>query len=243
MSVHILKKGLCLAVVMAFNLGSPAALSEDSMHQEKLPSNLIVMRDGMALDHVALVTPDLDASLDMIEQTLGVRPLDLGVFGSQRRAAGRIGTESFLEIIGPAENSAGTQDPVIQVALELSTPSLLFWYAAVSDFDRYAAHATAAKLPLQMIQHIQSNDYEYTIGGPEGIIHTPVVPWFIEWTKPSPALDWPTLGKLLEFRLEHPKPAQAQSKLDALKVPAKVYPGAAPRLRLRLQGPAGELAL
>ena len=201
---------------------------------------LIVETNGSVIDHIGIGVPDFDAALADIERQLGVRPLDLGTFGSQRRAAGWLGGESFLEILGPASDDPATLDPMMQLALGLPAPAVLFWYVRVSDFDAYETHAAQAGHELQAHQHIKRDGYDYRIAGPDGIAHVPVVPWIIEWRARPPAKsDWPQLGKLTRFDLEHPDPLAMQDILSALGIPTSVNRGDTPRIVLSIDGAAG----
>ncbi len=206
---------------------------------------LIIVENGLPIDHIGLGVPDFDAAVAMIEAATGVRPLELDRIGAQRRAVGRVGTKAFLEIIGPAADASEPLDPVTEAAARLDAPRVLSWYVGVSDFDGYAAHAEKAGHALIMTQHVARNGYEYKIGGPDGIVNAPVIPWAIEWVVRAPAIaDWPLLGHISAFGLEHPEPEKTQAVMDALNVAmtvAKTETGDA-RALVTIDGPKGVLS-
>ena len=80
---------------------------------------LIVQTDGSIIDHIGIGVADFDAALADIEKRLGVRPRDLGAFGAQRRAVGRLGDHGFLEALGPAARDAALLDPMVRLASAL----------------------------------------------------------------------------------------------------------------------------
>ena len=73
---------------------------------------LIVKNHGSVIDHIGVGVPDFDVALSYIEARIGARPLDLGTFGTQRRAAGWLGDRGFLEIPGPATDDPASRDPI-----------------------------------------------------------------------------------------------------------------------------------
>lgn len=203
---------------------------------------LIVENQGSIIDHIGIGVPDFDTALMDMEKQLGVRPLDLGTFGAQRRAAGWLAGGGFLEVLGPATADIASLDPMMRLAAVLPAPAVMFWYVAVGDFDAYVDHAARVGHPLDGHQHIQSSGYEYRIAGPNGIAHVPVVPWIIQWIARAPAMaDWPQLGKLTSFHLEHPDPSMMEDILSALGVPAAAKKGVTPRALLTIEGEAGRL--
>ena len=196
--------------------------------------------DGFPLDHIGLGVPDFAASLDLFERRTGVRPLDLGAFGAQRRAVVRFSAGSFLEILGPDPDYSGALDPITAFAKKLEVPSFLFWYVAVSDFDAFATHASQAGHPLLGVQHIQREGYDYRIGGPDGISHVPVVPWIIQWkAKPDSAAAWPLAGKMVDFYVEHPEPPAIQAILNRLGIALPIQAGDSARIALKISTPKG----
>lgn len=201
---------------------------------------LIVQKHGSVIDHIGLGVPDFDAALADIEARIGTRPLDLGTFGAQRRAAGWLGDAGFLEVLGPATDDPAALDPMMRVTAALPAPAVMFWYVSVSDFDAYRDHAAQAGHALQGHQHVQRSGYDYRIAGPGGLAHVPVVPWIIQWIERAREMaDWPQLGRLARFDLEHPDPAATLGILSALGIPASVAEGGAPRVLLSIDGEAG----
>lgn len=196
---------------------------------------VIVRSNGSIIDHIGVGAPDFEAALADIEKQLGVRPLDLGTYGAQRRAAASLGEQAFLEVLGPATDDSAQLDPMMRLAAGLKGPAVMFWYVGVSDFDAYGEHAARVGHPLQAHQHVQRDGYDYWIAGPDGIAHVPVTPWIIQWiARPSVMASWPQLGKLTRFELEHPNPSAMQDILSALGTPMPVSKGDAPRVVLSL---------
>ena len=204
----------------------------------------ILIRDGHIVDHIGLAAPDVEVAINEIEAETGVRPFDLGVFGAQRRAVGRVGTHAFLEILGPAPGNAEPLDPLTQAAMGLPRPQILFWYIAVNDFDAFASHASAAGHPLEMEQTVNRGGYHYRIAGPDGIKNAPVVPWIIQWMAKMPELsNAPAIGTLKAMKLSHPQPDHIRQILDQLDIGAAVTHGSRPAAAFDIQTSRGQLHL
>ncbi|MEM6898545.1 MAG: VOC family protein [Pseudomonadota bacterium] len=204
----------------------------------------ILKRDGHIVDHIGYVAPDIDAAIDQIEDQTGVRPMVVGIFGAQKRAVLRLGDEAFLEILGPAPGTTEPLDPLMQAAVELPEPQILFWYMAVSDFDTYANHTASVGHALQMEQTVNRGGYHYRIAGPDGIINAPVVPWVIHWmAKMQELANAPSIGTLKTIQLHHPEPNRIQPVLNRLQIDLQVEDGARPMVALEIETANGMLRL
>lgn len=204
---------------------------------------LITVHKAGPIDHIGLGAPDFEAGMNWVARGLGVRPQDLGTYGAQRRGAGWLGPDTFLEVLSPAATDTDLLDPLAATAAALDAPRVLFWYLGVNDFSDYVRHAARAGFPFQMEQHIERDGYDYRIGGLDPV-HSPVVPWTVQWvSKPEAMQSWPQLGQITDFRLEHPAPSGVQAILDALEVGMQVAQGEIPRVCVTIRNGDRELAL
>lgn len=90
------------------------------------------------IDHIGIGVPEFDAALMDMEKQLGVRLLDLGAFGAQRRAAGWLDGSGFLEVLGPAAADIASLDPMMRLAAGLPVPVvpwIIQWIARAPAVD------------------------------------------------------------------------------------------------------------
>ena len=98
------------------------------------------------IDHLVYATSDVDSSVEVLEQRLGVRAgaggRHLG-YGT-RNALLSLGPDSYLEIIGPDPGQRPPARGYWYGIDSITSPRLVTWTARVEYIERVAAHAHAA---------------------------------------------------------------------------------------------------
>lgn len=205
----------------------------------------------VAVDHIVYATPDLQRSVEDIEQRLGVRASG---GGSHTNAGTRnellaLGPSTYLEIVGPDPDQPEPAQPRPFGIDTLKSPKLVSWAIRSSHLD--VLRATAAKNGV-VLGEIMSVERQR----PDGVkLHwqmtTPLleaqvglVPFYIDWgTSPHPALTAPPGLTLVGLRAQAPDPEQTRSMFKALGIAMQVTPGSEPALTATIEGPRGKIEL
>jgi len=185
----------------------------------------------LVLDHLALVTADLDAGADWARELLGV---DMTVGGAHPKMGThnrltRTGAENFIEIIAidPEQADPGRKrwyrmdDPVVH-EMTKTAPRPLSWIVATDDLDAVLGAARDLGLDLGRPVQVSRGDLIWRIAVrddgdlPEG----GTLPVFIQWPEgPHPAMRMPDLGlSISKLILRHPEPDRLDRLLSALGV-------------------------
>ncbi|HYL53937.1 MAG TPA: VOC family protein, partial [Gemmatimonadales bacterium] len=185
-----------------------------------------------------------------VARSLGVRP----AFGGQHIGRGTrnfllaLGPGHYLEIIGPDPDQpapAGARPFGID---QLERPALRAWLAKSSQLEQDAATAAALGFDLGEIHDMTRTTpdgevlrWRLTLPAMPGVA---IVPFLIDWGGTRhPSTTAPGGVSLVRFKAEHPDPKPVKAVLKALGLALALSGGPAPRLRARIDGPAGSLEL
>jgi len=204
------------------------------------------------IDHLVYATPDIDGTVALLADRLGVRATAGGRHPGlgTRNALLDLGGGAYLEIIG--------LDPEVAVAVDGPRPfgldrvgaaRLATWAARVDGIDERAARARAVGYDPGPVQPMSrrlpdGTELHWRLTAPSA---EPVelVPFLIEWT---PGLLHPSTTsargcRLVRFAGEHPDPATVVAALAALGVELALEAGPQAALIAVIEGPAGRLEL
>ncbi len=207
------------------------------------------------LDHLVYAVPDLDAAVELLGDSFGVRAAAGGSHPGRgtRNALLALGPRCYLEIIGPDPEQP---EPALSGRVRpfgvggSPEPRLVTWAVQESDPAARAARLERAGYPAGEVR-------EMTRRRPDGVelawrLSMPprddpgggVVPFLIDWgATPHPACDAPRGCTLLGLEIWHPRPDRVAAWYRALGVDLEVQEGAAPRLRARIDTPRGARTL
>jgi hypothetical protein len=165
-----------------------------------------------------------------------------------RNALLSLGSDSYLEIIGPDEAQPRPAGGRWYGLDDLTSPRLVTWAAAVESIERVAAHAHAAGYdPGDVHQMYRERPDEVRLswratlptGAGDGL-----VPILMEWDDcPHPATTSPTGLSLVALRGFHPVPESIRPMLRALQVELEIVPAVQKRLVAVLDSPMGSVEL
>ena len=203
------------------------------------------------VDHLLYVTPDVDRTVDDLEQVFGVRAVPGGRHAawSTRNALLALGPRSYLEIFGPDEGALEPPQPRPFGLDDLEAARLATWVAARGDLDRFVHEAERHKVDLGAVearsrQRPDGTTLSWRMTDPRKSRADGIVPFFIDWgDAPHPAADAPGGVTLLGLRAEHPLAREVEGMLAKLDLALPVTTGEAPALIARLATPRGVIEL
>ena len=206
-----------------------------------------------AVDHLLLGTRDLDAGIEWVAKTTGVKAAVGGSHPGRgtRNALIALGRRRYLEIIAP--DPAQPPENLTRNLRTLAQPRLIAWASANGDLD-----ALAGQLRARNQQLIGPSDGSRV--RPDGrklawrslALQTTFerdgidpIPFFIEWARESahPSLDSPAGCELMTFAIEHPVADGVRSSLAQAGIDADVRQAPTCRLIATLTTPNGRVVL
>ncbi|WP_299328854.1 VOC family protein [Parasphingopyxis sp.] len=214
-------------------------------YEAGMSSDLIHVRDGSPLDHLALCCPDTRAGIAKVAEITGVTP-ELGdPEPGQFYWSGGIplGQGRFLEILGPNPNFRGF-NPFMETIRSFDELRPAFWYVGTRDFAAFREAAKAAGAPVQRIETIRYErdgnrvDYQRGILGP-GFKGTR--PCVIQWNQRPPQMNAPAALTLRSLRLSDPDAVELRSLFATLGIDQPVAQGPA-HIAIDLDTPNGPVS-
>jgi hypothetical protein len=202
------------------------------------------------LDHLVYATPDVDATIEQVEQLLGVR----ATIGGQhpnwgtRNALLSLGPKAYLEIIGPDRSQHEPSQPRPFGLDTMSKPRLVTWVARADNIQSVIDRAKGQKIDLGELQ-------EKSRKRPDGSIlkwtmtdltkdrEHGIIPYFINWGKsPHPAENSPKGCRLMKLEAFHPDANRLNELLRGLRIDLRVGFGS-PALKATIESPKGQVVL
>ncbi|MEM9763328.1 MAG: VOC family protein [Pseudomonadota bacterium] len=188
---------------------------------------------GFQVDHIGLGVPDTAEGVAWVREQTGASVWLREPRPDQWYWSGAlpIGEKSFLEIIGPNPDWRRFH-PFKAVLGELTAPTLLFWYVAVDDFERFSRRALKGGIAIENVEAVNVDGrasaragYRRGYVGPGFMTERPNV---IEWVR------HPILGgegeqagqcRLVGFSLTNPKAEQLNRAFAHLGIDVRVAEG------------------
>jgi hypothetical protein len=209
------------------------------------------------VDHLVYLTTDLDAAVDELERTLGVRASAGGRHPrwGTRNALISLGTATYLEILAPDPDRAPEPDrpnpdmPTIFGLDRLEGPRLATWAAKEDELDARVAAAIRRGVELGEIFPVSRERPDgvvlsWRLTDPEVVLGDGIVPFLIDWgASEHPAMGAPRGCTLVGLRAEHPDPALIRGMLESLGLALDVKRGSKSALIASIQTPIGEVEL
>lgn len=204
------------------------------------------------IDHLVYATPDLDAAVEWLTASLGVRPTPGGRHPGlgTRNALLDLGGGAYLELIGVDGEAVAAVDGRRPFGLDrIAGPRLAGWAAKADGIDERVARARRFGYdpgPVQAMSRSRPDGTELhwrlTSPGPHAV---EVLPFLIEWAPDAPHPSTTSAGgcRLVSFTGTHPEPDAIAPLLRALGVQLTVEPAGAATLRAVIEGPGGIVSL
>ena len=206
------------------------------------------------IDHFAIGATSLDAGVDALEPTLGVRVPDGSkhTLMSTHNCVMQSGNESFFELIAidpdapdPGRPRWFTLDFTTTQKRLAERPRALCWVVSTDRLDELVANS-----PVELGEIVTfvrgEQSWRLTVPKDGHLPEGGLLPAFIEWSPgPHPSTAHKDMGiTLKQVQLNHPDPDSLTAMLTALKVDhlARVGQGES-SLRFVLETPKGEVVL
>lgn len=204
-----------------------------------------------SVDHIIIGAPKLETGIEFVADTFGVKPAVGGVHpgkGTHNALVGLAGAR-YLEVLAPVPGAEGT-GPLYEAVCAVRKPSLIGWAMQENaDIDGLRPMAFGAGLePGDIVagSRMTPDGCELkweTMGF--GKTYDGTIPFAISWLTPDdhPSRTAPKGLRLVAFWFEHPKSIEVRDALAAINVNARVVQLEAPRLRVSIVGPKGEIEI
>ena len=203
------------------------------------------------LDHIVYAVPDLDTAVAELERRFGVRATP----GGKHTGAGThnallsLGTDAYLEIIGPDPDQPAPPGPRSFGIDELTGPRIATWMAKAPDIEAMAEKARVAgyilRAPYPRSRHLPDGSVlHWRLATPQTPMGAGILPSLIEWqTDRHPSQTSAQGCTLVSLRAEHPQPMPLRSVLAALGLSLAIDEAVQPALIATLETPAGRVEL
>lgn len=204
-----------------------------------------------SIDHILYATPHLDATLDDLEQLLGVRARIGGqhLGRGTRNALVALGGDRYLEIVGPDPAQPAPASPRWFEIDRMTAPRVVAWVAKSAALEATWKDADSRGVRLGAIaegSRLRSDGLPLTwrFTDPTTVIADGIVPFYIDWgASPHPSRDAASGCTLIDFRAEHPTPDRVSRLLSALHIVLDIRTGPRPALIATIDGPQGRVEL
>lgn len=196
-------------------------------------------------------TPDLNASVDHLEQVLGVRAMYGGHHWGRgtHNALLSLGPAMYLEILAP---DPGQPEPDVPRWLgldDVTAPRFVTWAAKASDLQTLVDRAAQSNIPLGAVQQGSRKrpdgvELAWWLTVSDGLVADGLVPFFIDWgTSPHPATSAAQGLELVGLRAEHPDANSIRRMFELLDLVIPVLDGRSPALIATIKTPHGIVEL
>ena len=201
------------------------------------------------VDHLVYGTRDLEATIEHLEDVLGVR----AEYGGQhpghgtRNAILALGPATYLEILGPDPEQPEPVGPRWLGLDDLEASSIVAWAARGQNLESIVSEAAQADIILGDVlsgSRVRPDGSVLSWRVTDQVIADGVVPFFIDWGKTShPARSAPQGLTLVGLRAEHPDAKQVRRQLDRLGLILSVTEGPSPALIATIRTASGLVEL
>ena len=213
------------------------------------PNFLVMSRQ---IDHFVYAVTNLEAACEALEKELGVAPVEGGVHPDQgtRNALLNLGEGAYLEVIAKMEDA---QQPAggTWMGMDLVT---------YPQLNRWCLKSDQLEVDQQIVQAYHPGHGQIIEGSrmtPDGerlswrmLLPLPyptveLMPFAVDWSTSSfhPTDRMPQHARFYGFELWHPAPQTMRAAIHGLGLNMKIHKGAAPKIRLTIEGPNGKVKL
>jgi hypothetical protein len=206
--------------------------------------------DDGQIDHLVIAAYRLEAGVDYINHTLGVRMEPGGVHTSMgtHNALLKLGDGQYLEVIAPDPSASNPNRPrwfSLDSLSSYSTPRLVTWVVITSNIQ---SSILPGKDWIGRAEHMSRGDYKWIISIPTdgSMPFHGIVPAFIEWQVESHPVEklTDTGCKLIKMEAYHQEPERILSLYESLGIDGMISvfpltPDEQPYLAAYIETPIG----
>ena len=199
------------------------------------------------LDHLVYATPDLEASCRELEIRFGVSASAGGQHPGRgtRNALISIGSEAYLEIIGPDPSQPETR-PVWFGIDQLTAPKLVTWAVRVNELEAFVKENSpkVGAVRSGSRKTLEGTTLSWRLTEPQLVQGVGLVPFLIEWNSSEHPAHTAIPGpRLVQLGIEHPEPELIREELNWLRVKVAIERGSSPALVAVFEGANGPIEL
>jgi len=201
---------------------------------------------SLPLDHLVFAGPDLEEAVARVEQRFGVVATQGGRHpgAGTRNALVRLGTDAYIEIVGPDPRQPAPDNPRWFGIDDLTEPRLVTWAVRTRHMDAVVGSARRAGLELGSVgegsrERPGGGRIRWRLTDPGAGRFGGLLPFVLDWLgNPHPSADLPAGCDLVGLRGTHPQSAEVRRVARTLGLPLDVHQGARIRLEAELRTPA-----
>ena len=202
------------------------------------------------LDHLVYATPDLESTIERLEQLFGVR----AAIGGQHPGWGTknallsLGPKVYLEIMGPDPGQPEPKQPRPFGMDTMSQPRLVTWVARSDDIQSVIDKAKQQELDLgELLEKSRKKPdgsvLKWTMTDLRKNRKDGTIPYFINWgDSVHPAESSPQGSRLLKLEVFHPDAKRVNEMLRNLGIDLLVGLGPV-ALKATIESPKGQIVL
>ena len=203
------------------------------------------------IDHLVYAAPNLQEAIEKAEDLLKVKASPGGkhpLFGTANVLIA-LGSETYLEIIGPDSEVEASELPALFSIDKLSAPKLVTWAAKESNLEIRLDHLQEKEISFGDIfpggrTKPDGTVLSWRFTNPLHVIGDGVIPFLIDWGETVNPARTSTQGcRLLDLQLEHPNAKKLQPIIDALGLNMQIKNGLMPKILATIQTPFGQVVM
>ena len=207
--------------------------------------------DISKIDHLVYASPDLELGIKRLEELLGVRASPGGSHAGlgTRNALLCLGSNSYLEIIGPDSAQIDYLSPRPFGIDELTSPTLVTWAAKASSLKDLTKSAAKAGIHLgeafDMSRQLPDGQLlSWSLTFPQLTAGKGFLPFFIDWgSTPHPSQSAAGGATLTKLMIEHPHCEKLTEDLQTLGIESHLQRAACASLIATIEGNKGPVEL
>lgn len=202
------------------------------------------------LDHLVYATPDVDATIEQLEQLFSVRAAIGGRHPGwgTKNALLSLGPKAYLEILGPDSSQPDPGQPRPLGIDTISQARLVSWVARTDDIQSVIEKAKGQGLDLgDLLEKSRKKPdgsvLKWTMTDPMKHRKDGIIPYFINWgDSVHPAEDSPRGCKLIKLDVSHPDAERVNELLRYLELDFRAGLGSV-ALKATIECPKGQIIL
>ncbi len=203
------------------------------------------------VDHLIYGTPDLEATLEELEDLFGIQASPGGQHLGEgtRNALYSLGPNTYLEILAPDPDQPPPEKPRWLGMDDLTEPRLVTWVARATNLDQLVLDAAKETIHLGSVlaggrTRPDGTRLSWHVTDPHVVIASGIVPFFIDWGDTSHPSQNAAQGLALTgLRAEHPEARATRRALCSLSLDLVVEEGPMPALIATIDTPRGTVEL
>lgn len=206
------------------------------------------MLDIRKIDHIVYAVPDLEAAMDQLEQTLGVRPLFGGYHTTQgtKNAVLHLGHQCYLELLATDFENKQCKAPRWMGVDFIDRPQVTRWSLRSTQLQEDRLSVKQYHMEMGSIQGGQRKKTDGQLLTWEMIMPlaapaVEIVPFMTDWqhSVAHPTDSLPQVCQLISMEFTHPQPQMVTPTMDQLGIDLDLIKSQKISIKANIQSPNG----